>query len=88
MDYLMTLYAPLEAGQDIDSSLEVSNVRPGGWVKGPPQSRTRRELCRGIAGALSGACGIAAPSIRWCHAMSTTAFGAVCTPELPSGYID
>jgi hypothetical protein len=34
-EYLMTLYAPLEAGQEIDSSLEVNNVRPGGWVKGP-----------------------------------------------------
>jgi Protein of unknown function (DUF3237) len=34
-EYLMTLYAPLEPGQEIDSSLYVSNVRPGGWVKGP-----------------------------------------------------
>lgn len=34
-EYLMTLYAPLEAGQEIDSSLYVYNVRPGGWVKGP-----------------------------------------------------
>lgn len=34
-EYLMTLYAPLEAGQEIDSSLSVYNVRPGGWVKGP-----------------------------------------------------
>ena len=34
-EYLMTLYAPLEAGQEIDSSLYVNNVRPGGWVKGP-----------------------------------------------------
>jgi hypothetical protein len=34
-EYLMTLYAPLDAGQEIDSSLEVNNVRPGGWVKGP-----------------------------------------------------
>lgn len=34
-EYLMTLYAPLESGQEIDSSLEVNNVRPGGWVKGP-----------------------------------------------------
>jgi hypothetical protein len=35
MEYLMTLYAPLEATQEIDSSLEVNNVRAGGWVKGP-----------------------------------------------------
>jgi len=34
-EYLMTLYAPLDAGQEIDSSLYVNNVRPGGWVKGP-----------------------------------------------------
>jgi hypothetical protein len=34
-EYLMTLYAPLDAAQEIDPSLYVSNVRPGGWVKGP-----------------------------------------------------
>lgn len=34
-EYLMTLYAPLEAGQEIDPSLYVYNVRLGGWVKGP-----------------------------------------------------
>lgn len=34
-EYLMTLYAPLEAAQAIDSSLYVYNIRPGGWVKGP-----------------------------------------------------
>jgi Protein of unknown function (DUF3237) len=34
-EYLMTLYAPLEIGQEIDSSLDVNNVRPGRWVKGP-----------------------------------------------------
>lgn len=34
-DFLMTLYAPLAAGQEIDPSLYVNNVRPGGWVKGP-----------------------------------------------------
>jgi Protein of unknown function (DUF3237) len=34
-EYLMTLYAPLDAAQEIDSSFEVNNVRPGGWVKGP-----------------------------------------------------
>jgi len=30
----MTLYAPLEAGQQIDSNLYFYNVRSGGWVKG------------------------------------------------------
>jgi hypothetical protein len=34
-EYLMTLYAPLEQAQEIDSSLFVYNVRKGGWVKGP-----------------------------------------------------
>jgi hypothetical protein len=34
-EYLMTLYAPLGPGQEIDSSLEINEVRPGGWVKGP-----------------------------------------------------
>jgi hypothetical protein len=34
-EYLMTLYAPLEAAQEIDSSLEVNNVSPGGRVEGP-----------------------------------------------------
>jgi Protein of unknown function (DUF3237) len=34
-EYLMPLYAPLEPGQEIDSSLYVYNVRSGGWVKGP-----------------------------------------------------
>jgi len=31
----MTLYALLEAGQAVDSTLLIYNVRPGGWVKGP-----------------------------------------------------
>jgi hypothetical protein len=39
-DYLMTLYAPLESGQEIDPSLEINNVGPGGWVKGPRISGT------------------------------------------------
>jgi|HubBroStandDraft_1064217.scaffolds.fasta_scaffold03308_6 hypothetical protein len=39
-EYLMTLYAPLGPGQEIDSSLEVNEVRPGGWVKGPRISGT------------------------------------------------
>jgi hypothetical protein len=34
-EYLMTVYAPLGAGQEIDGSLEINDVRPGGWVKGP-----------------------------------------------------
>jgi hypothetical protein len=39
-EYLMTLYAPLEAGQAVDSTLYVYNVRPGGWVKGPEDQST------------------------------------------------
>jgi len=35
MEYLMTLYAPFDAGQAVDSTLYVINARPGGWVKGP-----------------------------------------------------
>ena len=34
-EYLMTLYAPLGASQEIDPSLEINEVRPGGWVRGP-----------------------------------------------------
>jgi hypothetical protein len=34
-EYLMTLYAPLDPPQLIDSSLAIYNVRNGGWVKGP-----------------------------------------------------
>lgn len=34
-EYLMTLYAPLEASEAIDSGQFISNVRAGGWVKGP-----------------------------------------------------
>jgi hypothetical protein len=34
-EYLMTLYAPLAAGQEIDSDLYINNVLPGGWIKGP-----------------------------------------------------
>lgn len=59
-EYLMTLYAPLEAGQEIDSSLYVNNVRPGGWVKGPRITGTpyiprilakiTREFQRGLSG--------------------------------------
>jgi hypothetical protein len=34
-EYLMTLYAPLDAPDAIDESLFIYNVREGGWVKGP-----------------------------------------------------
>lgn len=34
-EYLMTLYAPLEAPQAIDSSLNIYAVRDGGWARGP-----------------------------------------------------
>jgi hypothetical protein len=39
-EYLMTLYAPLDAPQQIDGSLVIRNVRAGGWVKGPKISGT------------------------------------------------
>jgi hypothetical protein len=34
-EYLMTLYAPLDPPQQIDSSAVIRNVGSGGWVKGP-----------------------------------------------------
>jgi hypothetical protein len=34
-EYLMTIYAPLDPVQAVDSALYIYNVRPGGWVKGP-----------------------------------------------------
>lgn len=34
-EYLMTLYAPLDAPQQIDDTLFIYNVRSGGWAKGP-----------------------------------------------------
>jgi hypothetical protein len=34
-EFLMTLYAPLDAPLQIDKSLWVFNVKSGGWVKGP-----------------------------------------------------
>ena len=34
-EYLMTFLAPLEAPVAVDGSLQVFNVKPGGWVKGP-----------------------------------------------------
>jgi hypothetical protein len=39
-EYLMTLYAPLNAPQAIDESLVIYGVRQGGWVKGPKISGT------------------------------------------------
>ena len=43
----MTLYAPLDAGQEVDSSLEVSNAGRAGMVKGPKLT-VRFSLRRGI----------------------------------------
>src|SRR5262245_12647035 len=34
-EYLMTLYAPLDAPQLIDQNLLIYNLQPGGWVDGP-----------------------------------------------------
>lgn len=34
-EYLMTLYAPLDAPQQIDGTLFIYNVLGGGWAKGP-----------------------------------------------------
>jgi hypothetical protein len=34
-EFLMTINAPLDPPQEIDSSLTIYNVRAGGWVKGP-----------------------------------------------------
>jgi hypothetical protein len=34
-EYLMTYVAPLDAPIPIDGSLQIFNVKPGGWVKGP-----------------------------------------------------
>jgi hypothetical protein len=34
-EYLMTYLAPLDAPIAVDGSLQIFNVRPGGWVKGP-----------------------------------------------------
>lgn len=33
-EHLMTLYAPLDPPQQIDASLQIFNVRPGGWARG------------------------------------------------------
>ena len=34
-EFLMTLHAPLDPPQVVNSELEIYNVAPGGWVKGP-----------------------------------------------------
>ncbi len=41
-EYLMTLYAPLNAPQAIDESMFIYGVRDGGWVKGPKIEGTLR----------------------------------------------
>jgi len=40
-EYLMTLHAPLEAGQPAGPDLSIYNVLPGGWARGP---RIRGEI--------------------------------------------
>jgi len=34
-EYIMTLHAPLDPPQGAGSDLQIFNVRPGGWVRGP-----------------------------------------------------
>jgi len=34
-EYIMTLHAPLDPPQGANSDLQIFNVRPGSWVKGP-----------------------------------------------------
>jgi hypothetical protein len=34
-EYLMTYLAPLDVPIAVDESLQIFNVKPGGWVKGP-----------------------------------------------------
>jgi len=34
-EYIMTLHAPLDPPQGANSNLQIFNVRPGGWVRGP-----------------------------------------------------
>lgn len=34
-EYIMTLHAPLDEPQGVNNNLQIFNVRPGGWVKGP-----------------------------------------------------
>ena len=35
VDYLMTLYVPLEAPQRVNDKLSIYSCKPGGWVEGP-----------------------------------------------------
>ena len=49
-EYLMTLYAPLDAPQQIDGTLFIYNVLGGGWAKGPgsmPRSSLPRQTGSG-----------------------------------------
>ena len=39
-EYLMTLHSPLDPPQGANADLQIYNVRPGGWVKGPALSGT------------------------------------------------
>ena len=34
-EYVMTYLAPLDTPIAVDDSLQIFNVKPGGWVKGP-----------------------------------------------------
>ena len=34
-DYVMTLHSPLEPPQQAGGDLQIYNVRPGGWLRGP-----------------------------------------------------
>lgn len=34
-EYIMTLHCPLDPPQGANSDLQIFNVRPGGWVRGP-----------------------------------------------------
>lgn len=34
-EYIMTLHAPLDPPQGVNSNLQIFNVRPGGWLRGP-----------------------------------------------------
>lgn len=34
-EYIMTLHSPLDPPQGANSDLQIYNVRPGGWVRGP-----------------------------------------------------
>jgi hypothetical protein len=35
IEYLMTLFAPVDPPKPIDPTLVIYHVRPGGWVAGP-----------------------------------------------------